>query len=337
MYEIFEYLDIYHVYNAFYNLNKRLKKLISYSNLPIQINISTMSKTNFQRYYQKIIIPNKHRIAKLRLSHSFAVDIVLSPPRLIAQFDRLEILVLENINEKSWKNISTALLLLPKLYSLVLHFAEYIQCPGILFIYIFRLSKLKSCKITYREKDDYQPFTIYFSEHDRSPIEYLVINTRFPLGSFDDLLFCLPRLRHLSINCLVQSTFMEMDGESRHLVSKHLKYVFLNLDSIRFNRLEDFIKNHFHNVEILRLTTKYDPAYLDAKRWEQLIVSSMPNLRRFDINHDGYARDNQLTYHDLIRQFNSSFWIAKQWFFTHQHDCQERLNSGIFYSIDSYR
>ena len=29
--------------------------------------------------------------------------------------------------------------------------------------------------------------------------------------------------------------------------------------------------------------------YLDAKRWEQLISSYMPNLRIFDINHDGYG------------------------------------------------
>ena len=48
------------------------------------------------------------------------------------------------------------------------------------------------------------------------------------------------------------------------------------------------------------------------KKWEQLIVSYMPNLRLFDINHDGFTRNNPLTYHELVNQFNSSFWISKQ-------------------------
>ncbi|CAF4946187.1 unnamed protein product, partial [Rotaria sp. Silwood1] len=58
---------------------------------------------------------------------------------------------------------------------------------------------------------------------------------------------------------------------------------------------------------ILRLTTFFDEAYLNAKRWEELILSSMPNLRIFDIYHEGSIRNNDLTYHDIINQFNSSF------------------------------
>ena len=47
IYEIFDYLDIYHVYQGFSNLNKRFRNLLEDSNLPIQINISTMTKSNF--------------------------------------------------------------------------------------------------------------------------------------------------------------------------------------------------------------------------------------------------------------------------------------------------
>jgi hypothetical protein len=340
IYEIFKYLDAYNIYEGFFNLNKRFKKLLTDPDLRIQINISNTTKLDFERLYIRIILPHRRRIKNLRLSNPFTVDIVFSPPHLITEFSQLEILVLDHINEKSFDNISTHFMFLPKLHSLTINFAEYIQCPSIPFGRIIGSSKLKYCKITYREKDDFRPWSIYFSQHDRSRIEHLMINTRFPFKSFGDLLACLPRLRHLSINCLVQSTHMDFDMEEeevRRIVLKHLESVSLKLESIPFDQLEDFIKNHFHRVEVLRLTTTYDPKYLDAKRWEQLITSSMPNLRIFDVNFHGYASKNQLTFHDLINQFNSSFWIEKQWFFTHQHDCQEDLTSGILYSTDPYR
>ena len=86
-----------------------------------------MSKSNFERYYKNIILPNKHRINFLRLSNPFTVDIVFSPPRIISQFIQLETLILDNINEKYFNNISTDLIFLPKLHSLILNFADYIQ------------------------------------------------------------------------------------------------------------------------------------------------------------------------------------------------------------------
>jgi len=298
-----------------------------------------MTKTNFQHYYIKIILPNKHRINILRLSNPFTVDIVFSPPRLITQFSQLEILVLDNINAKYFDNISTYLIFLPKLHSLVVNFAEYIEYPSIHFGQIFGLPKLKYCKLTYREKDIYRASPIHFSQYDHSPIEYLVLNTRFPFESFDDLLSCLPKIRHLSINCLVNSRYMEMNMEEElpPIVLKRLKSVSLKLDWIHFNQLKDLIKKFFRHVQVLRLTTTFEPEYLDAKRWEQLISSYMPNLRIFDINHCGYGPHNRLTFHDLINQFNSSFWIEKQWVFTHHHDWHEDLNHGIFYSTDPYR
>jgi hypothetical protein len=227
-------------------------------------------------------------------------------------------------------------MLFPKVHSFLVNFAEYIQCVDYLFGQIFYLSKLKYCKITYRTKDDYQPLPIHFTKYDCSPIEYLVINTRLS-EPFDDLLSCLPRLRHLSINCLVNSNYIDMKKELRLVVVKHLKYVSTKIDCIRFNRFENFIKEYFSPVEVLRLTTTYDPNYLDVKQWEQLITSYMPNLCVFDVNFDGHAPDNKATFHTLINHFHSSFWIAKQWFFKHQHDWQESLKSGILYSTDPYR
>ncbi|CAF4011809.1 unnamed protein product, partial [Adineta steineri] len=52
IYEIFELLDCDHVYQAFYSLNTRFYNLITNSTLPIEVNLSSISKSTFQRYNQ---------------------------------------------------------------------------------------------------------------------------------------------------------------------------------------------------------------------------------------------------------------------------------------------
>ncbi len=335
LYEIFDYLDINHSYHAFFDLNKRFENLFLYSNLPIQVNISTISKSSFKRYHKNVIIPNKHRINYLRLSNPFTVDIVLSPPITISKFIQLETLVLDNINAKYLRNIFTHAILLPKLHSLVLSLANLVQDPTKLITWIFRLPKLKSCKITYQTKDGQSPSALFFSECTASSIEHLVINTRFQYESLANLLFQIPNLRHLSINCLVGYRDLSIHPSFTQL--KHLKYVSLKLEGVLLKQLETLITNFFHHVEILRLTTRYDQAYLDAQQWKQIILSYMPNLRIFDISHDNSVRNSSLLYHDLINAFDSPFWIERGWFFTHQHTCQRSLDSGMFYSTDPYR
>jgi hypothetical protein len=326
-------MDTYYVYDGFFNLNKRFHSLIMNSNLPIQINIPTMSKFNFDRYHKDLIRPNKHRINYLHLSNPFSVDIVFSPPRLISKFLQLETLILDKINPKYFNNILDYLITLPQLQSLTINPIDCISNSTLFYTRILRLPKLKYCKIEFESKDDLEqlpPATDIFS-----PIEYLVIQNRFRFQSFNNLLSYLPQLHHLTINYLDGLDFNDI--EFYPIVLKHLKYVSLEVDLVYFNRLEKLIKNLFYYVEVLRLTTKYDVSYLIAYRWEELIVSHMPNLRMFDINHDGFRQNSPLSYHNLIKQFNSSFWIEKQWFFSHQHDSPDELETGIFYSTNPYR
>lgn len=94
IYEIFDFLDIYHIYQAFFNVNKRFNKFLMESTCPMKINILSMSKLNFERYYSNIIIPNKNRIISLAVSNLFMIDNILSLVHIISTFRRLEILVL---------------------------------------------------------------------------------------------------------------------------------------------------------------------------------------------------------------------------------------------------
>jgi len=108
-------MDIYHVCEGFFNLNTRFKNLLMHSNVPIQINISTMSKSNFEWYYKNIILPNIHRINILRLSNPLTVSIVFSQPWLISKFLQLETLILDNINAQYFNNTFDHLIILPQL------------------------------------------------------------------------------------------------------------------------------------------------------------------------------------------------------------------------------
>ncbi|CAF3730249.1 unnamed protein product [Rotaria sordida] len=338
LFEIFDYLDTYHIYKGFYYLNKRFKNIFINSTIPEAINILPMSKSNFENYYINIILPNRYRINLLRLTNPFTLDAIFSPPSIIVEFIHLETLILDNVQSKNLDKFFYCLRSLTKFHSLTLSIADNIEFLNDIFSNVLRLSKLKYCKIIYQTKHDETPFSPSFTTYNRSSIEYLIINGRFPFDSLNNLLCCLPRLRHLSMDSFYKSSFRDLDEDLPLIELKYLKYASLKFGYfIRFDDFEHLAKKFFYHVQTLRLTTNDDEQYLNAKRWQKLIVSVMPYLCIFDINHHGSIQNNNFTYHDIINRFNSSFWLENEWFFTHRHEWSERLDCGIFYSINQYR
>ena len=74
MYEIFDYLNEYEIYESFYDLNQRFKNLLIKSNFPIKIKFPCISKLDFNHYYHRIILRNKHRIILFHLTNPFILD-----------------------------------------------------------------------------------------------------------------------------------------------------------------------------------------------------------------------------------------------------------------------
>ncbi|CAF1489037.1 unnamed protein product [Rotaria sordida] len=151
-------------------------------------------------------------------------------------------------------------LYLTTLHTLTISFAEHISSFDIIFSPIFDLSTFKYCK------SEYQPFFDYFTNYASSPIEYLIINGRFQFSSFHNLLSCLPKLQHLSINSLVDDYYYQKNKKLSPIQLKYLKYVSLKLDCVYFDEFEKIIKEFFHHIQILHLTTVRGETYLDAKR-----------------------------------------------------------------------
>jgi len=113
MYEIFEFLDYFHVYKAFYNINIRFHSLIAHSTLPIKINISSISKSAYQRYCSDIIMTKIDQINSFYVSNLFIYDLVSSPIRILSEFRQLERLILVNIESHYLEKLLLQLISFP--------------------------------------------------------------------------------------------------------------------------------------------------------------------------------------------------------------------------------
>jgi hypothetical protein len=98
IYEVFEFLDFCHIYDALFNLSIRFQNLLTRSSLPMNIDLSSMSSMVFQRYYTTIVIHYQHRIKSLNSSNPFINGLVFSSLFFVLKFTRLEQLTLDNIN-----------------------------------------------------------------------------------------------------------------------------------------------------------------------------------------------------------------------------------------------
>jgi hypothetical protein len=333
LYEIFEFLDIYHVYQAFFNLNIRFDNLITYSILPIKINISSISKSAFKHYNRDIIIPNIDRINSLRISNVFIYDLVSSPFNMLSELLRLERLSLNNIESKYLEQLLFQLILLPLLSSLIIISADSVKNRNTIYRQILRLPALKYCKLSLppgRNTDE--PLPIATNEY--SSIEHLIINNNICIHELDSLLSYVPQLRRFSLQSL--DDFWRNRTKVSSLVLNHLTHISLQLNRITFDQFQQLIVDLFPALQVLRISIKYnsDTTYMDKDRWEQLISSHMPNLRIFDFWYENSS--SNITTNNNNDQFMTPFWIERQWSFAQQRD-QSIYGKTIFYSTNPYR
>ncbi|UJR38747.1 hypothetical protein I4U23_031412 [Adineta vaga] len=133
---------------------------------------------------------------------------------------------------------------------------------------------------------DKSPLSISINEF--SPIEHLIINNKLEISELNALLSYLPQLRRLSIDSLYQSNDPIIPFS---IQTNYLTHVSLYLTDISFDQFEIFIKNISHQLQVLYITIDNDTTYLDADRWEKLIVSSMPYLRIFNIHCEYFSKE----------------------------------------------
>ncbi|CAF1325758.1 unnamed protein product [Adineta steineri] len=325
IYEIFDFLDIYDIYEGFHNLNKRFQNLLINSTLPIGINLSSISKFDFDYFYTNIFLRYQHRIKSVRLSNIFLGPMVFSQSSILSQLEKV---VLKNIEANCLETLLSQFISLTNLNSLTIHCDYNIENKTTYYRSIFHFPALKYCNILLEDYIHNRITPISFNEN--SPIEYLIIKNRLYLEEMHHIVSHTPQLRRLSLNHL--SKFNSISTHMNSIMLNSLTHLNLNNISIQFDEFQIMIKNFVPKLEVLHISINEDKTYFNANQWEQFIETSMLNLRVFDIHIS-----------QLLNNSNNCDELYKQWFFeynTYNNINQPYTQYGnnlIFYSINPYR
>ncbi|CAF1097869.1 unnamed protein product [Adineta ricciae] len=333
LYEIFDYLDSYHAYKGFSSLNYRFQSFLIKSTLPLRINIPLMSSSTFHRYNNHIIQRNLQRTHSIHISNHFMYDIQTLP---LVQMTFLQRLVVENIESKCLENLLNQLTLLSHLSSLSITTIDTVTHQTPIYQQIFRLSSLRYCKLLLRNQNYHWYSVSSLHLNEQSSIEYLIIDYEIKYRQLKDLLSCVPRLRHFSFQ--IRPDFESLSSNVPCHVPDSLTYLSLKSNCrLAFEELERTLVNHFPLVEVLRISVSIKT--LDANKWKQLISTHLLKLRIFDVRLEVYSSSEveNAAYEEQVIEFQSSFWIERQWFFRSELIRKRHLKSYILYSTNLYR
>ncbi|CAF1073404.1 unnamed protein product [Adineta ricciae] len=329
IYEIFDYLDTYDVYQGFFYLNERFRNLCAHLHLVVQVDVLSTSKSVLQPYYDDFIAPNKHHIRSLHLLDLLAVDLFVSSPTIdISQCLHLRQLVLCEIDAEHLANLLVDLISLNHLTSLSIH----VGCDtNKLNIYqsIFHLPALKHCQLQFEENSSLD--SLPMSSNLSSPIEYFIINDNYDLNEVLTILSYVPELKRLSVRYECVSHMPEIllfaaffnDRRRMLVMSDRLSHV----------NVKKFIKIHAANIKVLHISSVWPGILTD--REEKHIQSFIPNLTAWDLCPRtlpvcGYAMKlYQFMYRNLYSNGNLRI---KQQFFSREPVSDEYLHE-IFCSI----
>lgn len=337
--EIFQYLDMLDIHKGFFNLNTYLQNILFDSTFLWRVNISLMSKSNFEQLNRQLLIPNRHRIQTLNISNPCFADSIFSPVTVVKCFEQLETLIFNNVKPKYFPNILRRLAYLRNLSKLIIISKIYLEN---IYETVFSLPKLKYFKIKLPSLS-IGDFNIRFGKQINSSIEHIVIDAGIMLSAFISLPSYVPNLQTLYIRSLNKTFYNNPLTECKMENWNHLKKIEIDDIKIDFSLFEIISGQSLGQIEILRLGN-YDEGgiYLNARRWEQLILSSMPKLRVFDIHfqvHLNNVNDENpdVTYKTILDDFSSLFWIQRKWFFDYLFYKHSYGYNAMFYSMNSKR
>ncbi|CAF1509616.1 unnamed protein product [Rotaria sordida] len=306
--EIFDYLDGIDIYLAFSNLNHRFQQLLTSSSILYKIElIHISSKEIFMLIYKQI----KHQIYSINFQIPVHINQLLTSFIIDSSFNHLQSLIIEDIQSDKLISFLNTLKSLPRLFSLDIRTMHVMGDLNNIYQLIFALPTLKYNKLDLYGNECSISIPMATTGKPFSTIEYLHIDHYYTFDELSALISYTAKLRHLNLSYINQDnsdieTMLPINLENLTSVSMYTNY-------INFDEFEIFIQNIYSKLKTLYVIFKYQHiTFLDAYRWEQLILRYLSQLKKFSLKYyeNRYSIDS-----GERTQFNSSFWIERKLIF----------------------
>ncbi len=198
-YEIFDYLDIFDIYEIFSDLNNHFRCLLTFSSVPMKIKLSFNSDTIFEHRCKNIIIPNIHRIISLHLLDSTLIEKFFRQCMINSSFSYLKLILLNGISGRKLLKLFFYLNSLPQLSSLTICLKEYFdEDLGDVYHMIFHLSALQYLELSFPSKLEFDLIVPVISNEQFSTLKYLIIDYSCTINELISILYHTPQLCHLT-------------------------------------------------------------------------------------------------------------------------------------------
>ncbi|CAF1443219.1 unnamed protein product [Rotaria sordida] len=332
-YELFDYLDGYAIYKAFSNLNYRFQQLLNSPSLLFKIQIHhSKYKEGHRNNYKQFLRMNMHKIFSIKVCLSMQNDIFFLWFTIKSSLSCLESLRIYDIEPIRLISLLINLASLPRLFSLSIKTCNSYKSLNDIYRLIFTLPTLKWFRFIFHRKNSFFSLPMAIN-NQRSTIEYLSIRHRCTLHELYTIISYTPQLRRLNLRHK-----LEIDSNIRTILPitlSNLTDFSIYIHHIKFDEFEIFIRKICSKLKILRVNIQSrDITFLNAYRWEKLILQFLPQLEEFYLRY--YERVGSVykypIYNEGSNQFISSFWIERQWIF------EAEINSeSIIYLIRPYR
>lgn len=315
-YEIFDYLDGCDIYNAFSNLNYRFEEFLKNSSVLFKIKFddSILNEICINAWKHMIHL-NTPQILSIYLSMSFDINCLLAPVFINSSFTNLQSLVLVESQLNLFMFLFDQLIYLPKLCSLTIKELNRTEDLTNIYQTILCLPMLKYYKISIYYCNP-SISSLNLTNERLSSIEYLHMNHSCTFNELSTIICRTPKLRHLSFK-----QARKPDGTIGIIfpfILINLTYLRLHVSHVKFNEFEIFIRQVQPQLKVLHFSTSSDDiAYLDADRWERLILKDLPQLEKFSLRYNEYINDDHVSNVRFqgSNPFFSSFWLKRKWIF----------------------
>jgi hypothetical protein len=324
--ECFAYLNAFHIFHSFDQLNYRFNQLIR--NIPLYVDFQNIHRSVCDQFCIQMLSNQelKKRIYSLHLSNEdtcYPIKWFLSRFSLTA-FVHLRSLTLTAVTQNNLEKLKKILPLMTELSSF--------RMIGCIYeinetLYALPMSQIRTLLVPRLSSD-------FILQNNLSSIDNLTIS-RCSWDELCQVLDNVSKLNYLTVNHIYQRDWNKDVHFTNHPAT-YLNRLIISAFNARFRYFKLILKRT-PNLKNLTIDASFSKDSIDAREWENLITSSLPYLNIFKFKFKYSAENINDSIHEKFKQFQSDF-LCKQhhWYTEYSLSTKEASIYTIPYTFNNY-